>query len=55
MRGGWLSTSVRLGDKITVNGFAAKNGSRFAYARAVIASDGRTLFARSSFETAPPK
>ena len=54
-RGGWLSDSLQPGDTVTVNGYAAKDGSRFANARTVVLSDGRTLFARSSFDSTPTK
>ncbi len=46
MRGGWLKDSVKPGDTVTVNGYAAKNGSRIVNAQSVISSNGRTLFAR---------
>jgi hypothetical protein len=55
MRGGWLRNSLRPGDTVTVNGYAARDGSHFANARSVITSVGRTLFARSSFDEAPTK
>ena len=46
MRGGWSKTSVKPGDRITVNGYPAKDGSRLVNARSVTMSDGRLLFAR---------
>jgi hypothetical protein len=48
MRGGWLRNSLKLGDSVTVKGYAAKDGSRLVNARSVTLSDGRLLFARAS-------
>jgi hypothetical protein len=48
MRGGWAKDSVKLGNAITVNGYAARDGSHLAYARSVILGDGRTVFVRST-------
>ena len=42
---GWTRTSLRIGDTVTVDGFRALNGSRFAVVVAVDLSDGRRLFA----------
>lgn len=47
LRGGWSKDTVKLGDTITINGYAAKNGSRTASARQVI-FNGRTIFTRST-------
>ena len=41
---GWKREDVKKGDRITVDGFRAKNGSNVANARTVILSDGRKLF-----------
>ncbi len=46
MRGGWLKGTVKPGDTVTVNGYAAKNGTHVANAQSVLSRDGRTLFAR---------
>src|SRR5215468_7989428 len=45
---GWTRTSMKLGDVVTVEGSAAKNGSNRANARRVITSDGKRLGAASS-------
>jgi len=45
---GWTRTSMKLGDVVTVEGSAAKNGSNRANARRVITSDGMRLGAASS-------
>jgi hypothetical protein len=50
MRRGWSRNSLRSGDKITVSGYLAKDGSHLANARSVTLSDGRTVFAGSSSE-----
>ena len=46
MRGGWLRDSLRPGDRITVTGYAAKDGSRFITGRSVTLTGGRLLFTR---------
>jgi len=49
MRAGWTRKSVKIGDKITVEGSRAKDGSNHANARSVIlAGTGQKLFAASS-------
>ena len=47
-RRGWSMTSLKAGDKITVTGYLAKDGSHLANARTVTLADGRTVFAGSS-------
>jgi len=47
-RGGWMRDTLKAGDRITVIGYAAKDGSRFVTGRSVTLSDGRVLFARDS-------
>jgi hypothetical protein len=41
---GWKREDVKKGDRITVDGFRAKDGRNVANARTVILSDGRKLF-----------
>ena len=53
MRRGWTRNSLKLGDTITVNGYLAKDGSRLANARTIKLSDGRKVFAGSSFDGGP--
>jgi hypothetical protein len=48
---GWKRTDVKKGDRITVDGYRAKNGSNVANARTVTVSDGRKLF--GGFQTTP--
>ena len=45
---GWTRTTMKLGDTITVEGSAAKNGSSRANARRVMTQDGKRLGAASS-------
>jgi hypothetical protein len=47
-RGGWMRDTLKTGDRITVTGYAAKDGSRMITARAVTSSDGRLLFVRDT-------
>lgn len=53
-RSGWKRNSLKPGDKITVEGSRAKDGSMMANARVVTLSDGRRVFAGSSGGDAPP-
>jgi hypothetical protein len=55
MRRGWSRTALKSGDKITVSGYLAKDGSHLANARSVTLSDGKPLFAGSSFDGGPEK
>ena len=48
IRRGWTDRTLKPGDVITVRGYRAKDGSRFASAREVMLSDGRTVFAGSA-------
>ena len=43
--------ALKAGDKVTVNGYLAKDGSHVANARSMTLSDRRTLLAGSSSET----
>src|SRR5215216_3927076 len=54
VRNGWTRKSLTVGDEVTVQGSAAKDGSRMANARAVTLGDGRRVFAGSSGGDAPP-
>ena len=47
-RNGWKRTSLRVGDRVTVNGSLAKDGSKMANAREVVLPDGRKVFAGST-------
>ena len=43
-RNGWSRTSLKVGDAVTVDGVAARDGSKMANARAVTLGDGRRVF-----------
>ena len=51
MRRGWRRDSMKPGDVINVSGFRAKNAPYVGNARTVTLTDGRELFAGSSFDT----
>lgn len=44
---GWKKTDLKTGDRITLEGYAAKNGSNMASVRMVRLADGRKLFGGS--------
>jgi len=48
---GWKRTDLKDGDRITVDGYAAKDGSNVANARTVTLPDGRKLF--GGFQSTP--
>ena len=48
---GWKRTDLKNGDQITVDGYAAKDGSNIANARMVTLADGRKLF--GGFQSTP--
>ena len=50
-RRGWKRTDLKNGDEITVDGYAAKDGSNMANARTVRLADGRKLF--GGFQATP--
>jgi len=45
---GWLRTTMKVGDVVTVAGSLARDGSKRANARVVTTADGKTLGAASS-------
>jgi WD40 repeat protein len=53
MRNGWNRNSLQAGHMVTVSGFRSKTSSHIANARTVTLSDGRQVFAGSSFDTGP--
>ena len=53
MRQGWTRNSMKIGDEVTVEGSAAKDGSNIGNARSVTLSGGQRLFAGSSQTTNP--
>ena len=55
VRNGWTRTSLNVGDEVTVQGSAARDGSKMANARVVTLANGRQVFAGSSGGDAPPR
>jgi hypothetical protein len=53
MRQGWTRNSMKIGDMVTVEGSAAKDGSNIGNARTVVLGGGQRLFAGSSQTTNP--
>ena len=53
VRNGWTRKSLNVGDEVTVQGSAAKDGSKMANARVVTLADGKRVFAGSSGGDAP--
>jgi len=47
---GWRHNSLKVGDQVTVEGYAARDGSKMANAKKVTLADGRSVFAGSSAE-----
>ena len=54
MRQGWTRNSMKIGDEVTVEGSAAKDGSNIGNARSVTLTGGQRLFAASSQQQANP-
>jgi len=54
VRNGWTRKSLSVGDEVTVQGSAAKDGSKMANARVVTLAGGKRVFAGSSGGDAPP-
>jgi hypothetical protein len=48
-RHGWMQSMLKPGDKLTVDGWMAKDGSKRVSAKSVKLSTGRELFAASDF------
>ncbi|HEV2199629.1 MAG TPA: DUF6152 family protein [Bryobacteraceae bacterium] len=55
MRKGWTRSSLKPGDTITVDGYAAKDGSHLVNARSVSLADGRKIFAGAAEDGGPTK
>jgi len=53
-RRGWKKGDLKLGDTIVVDGYRARDGSRFMNARRVTFPDGRSLDSGSKAPDAPP-
>jgi hypothetical protein len=55
LRRGWTRNALKVGDTISVTGYLAKDGAHLANARLVTLSDGRKVFAGTSFDGGPAK
>src|SRR5580698_6620221 len=53
LKQGWTKNSLHTGDKVSVEGSLAKDGSKTANATAVVLADGRRVFGGSSNPKAP--
>ncbi len=53
LRAGWTRHSVQIGDKVTIKGFAAKDGSHLANAASIVTPDGKTILNESTVATDP--
>jgi hypothetical protein len=52
-RAGWRRDSLKVGDEIVIDGFAAKDGSHTMNARTVKTPDGKQFFVGSTTDGAP--
>jgi hypothetical protein len=52
-RNGWTSRTLKVGDKVTVEGYAAKVAANRGNARSVMTADGRSLFGGAADDNAP--
>ena len=54
-RNGWTSRTLKVGDQVAVEGYAAKVAPDRGNARSVVTSDGRSLFGGAADDNAPAK
>lgn len=52
-RNGWTSRTLKVGDQVAVEGYAAKVAPHRGNARSVVTADGRSLFAGAVDDNAP--
>lgn len=52
-RQGWSRMSLKIGDRITVVGYRARDGANVASAREVVLADGRKVFVGSPYDGGP--
>ena len=50
---GWSRNSLKIGDRVTVIAYPARDGARVASARSIVTSDGRRMFAGSPYDGGP--
>jgi hypothetical protein len=53
LRAGWTRKSVAVGDKVTVDGFLAKDGSHLANASSITTADGKKVLSEQTSPDAP--
>ena len=53
IRQGWRRTSMKIGDRVTVRGYLARDASKTADAREVTLADGRKIFSGSPDDGGP--
>jgi hypothetical protein len=53
-RNGWSKETLKPESQITIDGFLAKDGSKTCNMRTVLLADGRSVFAGTSGDGAPP-
>jgi len=52
-RNGWTSRTLKVGDQVAVEGYAAKVAPNRGNARSVVTADGRSLFGGAADDNAP--
>jgi len=52
-RQGWSRMTLKIGDRVTVVAYKARDGARVASAREVVLADGRRVFVGSPYDGAP--
>jgi hypothetical protein len=52
-RQGWSRKTLRIGDRVTVLGYKARDGAYVASAREVVLADGRKVFVGSPYDGGP--
>lgn len=52
-RQGWSRSSLKIGDRVTVVGYQARDGSNVASAREVVLANGRKVFVGSPYDGGP--
>ena len=52
-RNGWTSRTIKIGDEVSVEGYAAKVAPDRGNARSVVTADGRSLFGGAADDNAP--
>jgi hypothetical protein len=53
-RNGWTSRTLKVGDQVAVEGYAAKVATDRGNARSVVTADGRSLFGGAADDNGPP-